>query len=348
MSSVSARVSTLAFATALFVSSAVVFPGTTRADDAGGASDTDKAMAQSLFDAGRALMSEGKTDAACPKFEESDRLDPSAGTLLNLGKCYEALGRTASAWAAYKRTVTVGKSTGQSRQVDAALEFIDAIEPKLSKLVVDFHSTEPGLVVRRFDDKPGAKGIVISDASRGVPLAVDPGDYRIEADAPGFERWVSVVHVGPGGAPTAIAVPSLRRAPDTSHVPPTDATKTSPRSKTLRLAGAVVGGTGIALLGVGTGLGIVTLHEASTAESDPTLCPGKRCTPRGQDYVDAAKQKGIASSVTLAVGGAATAVAVVLVVLSLDRGKEKRPAALTVTPLAASPSSWGLGLGGRL
>ena len=54
-------------------------------------------LAQSLFEAGRALMDEGKPELACPKFEESNRVDASAGTLLNLGKCFEALGRTASA-----------------------------------------------------------------------------------------------------------------------------------------------------------------------------------------------------------------------------------------------------------
>ena len=40
------------------------------------------------------------------------RLDPGAGTLLNLGDCYEKSGRTASGWAAFREAVAVAHRTG--------------------------------------------------------------------------------------------------------------------------------------------------------------------------------------------------------------------------------------------
>jgi hypothetical protein len=45
-------------------------------------SAVDRTMAQSLFEDARRSMSEGNYAAACPKLEESNRLDPSGGTLL--------------------------------------------------------------------------------------------------------------------------------------------------------------------------------------------------------------------------------------------------------------------------
>ncbi len=60
----------------------------------------DRTVARSLFDQGRALVKDGNYAAACPKLEESQKIDSGVGTLFNLADCYEHLGRFASAWAA--------------------------------------------------------------------------------------------------------------------------------------------------------------------------------------------------------------------------------------------------------
>ena len=61
----------------------------------------DKAAAQVLFDEGRTLMDAERYGEACPKFAESLRLDAALGTQLNLARCYQLVGKTASAWILY-------------------------------------------------------------------------------------------------------------------------------------------------------------------------------------------------------------------------------------------------------
>src|SRR5689334_19506 len=78
------------------------------------------AVAEVLFNEARALADKGDFAAACPKFEESQKVDPGMGTLYRLGDCYEHLGRTASAWAAFRDVASQAQTAGQAaREADA-------------------------------------------------------------------------------------------------------------------------------------------------------------------------------------------------------------------------------------
>src|SRR5690348_1000013 len=75
---------------------------------------SQKATAEALFEEGRKLMAEGKVAEACPKFADSEQLDASSSTLLNLASCYEKLGRTASAWATYREAASLANANGRA------------------------------------------------------------------------------------------------------------------------------------------------------------------------------------------------------------------------------------------
>ncbi|HMJ09959.1 MAG TPA: hypothetical protein VK524_01070, partial [Polyangiaceae bacterium] len=97
---------------------------------------SDSAAAQSLFDQGRALMAKGNNAEACPKLEESQRLDPGTGTLLNLARCYELTNRLASAWTKYLEAASSAQATGNVKREREARKRAEALVPKLAQLVI--------------------------------------------------------------------------------------------------------------------------------------------------------------------------------------------------------------------
>src|SRR5579863_8518518 len=60
------------------------------------------ATATTLFQEGREAAKKGDYATACAKMEESFRLDPAVGTLLNLADCQEHMGHPASAWQRFR------------------------------------------------------------------------------------------------------------------------------------------------------------------------------------------------------------------------------------------------------
>src|SRR5688572_29187335 len=70
-----------------------------------GAQERDRAAAEALFRAGREAAGRGDYATACQRFEESNRLEPTAGTVMNLANCREQLGQIASAWQRYREAI---------------------------------------------------------------------------------------------------------------------------------------------------------------------------------------------------------------------------------------------------
>jgi hypothetical protein len=299
----------------------------------------DKAAAEALFQEGKKLLGEGKFDQACPKLAASQKQDPSPGTLLNLGKCHEGQGKTASAWAEYKEAATMARTMGRTEQETAANERAAAIEPKLSKLKIDPPPGEvpPGLVVKRGPS-------TIDTSSLGVMLPIDPGEHTIEASAPRYKTWTGKVTVGANADQQSIAIGALEKGPDTAAAGAgvgsnaamdTTVPDSSSGSNTRRTVGFVLAGVGVAALGVGAVFGILASGQAGDAEDDPTLCPNKVCTPAGREEIDGADTKALVSTIGFGVGIAAAAAGVVLIVTS---GGSKA-AAGSLSPRSATPRS---------
>ena len=170
--------------------------------------------ASALFDDGRRLMGEGKYAQACPKLEESYRLDPGMGTLYQVSVCYEAIGRTASAWIGFRDIAVQAAREGQAERERLARGKATALEPKLIRLKISVPQGA-GVEVKR-------DGAVVSPALWGTSVPLDPGPHKVSASAPGKEPWEVTVQLDQQGATVNVDVPPLmeKKAGGTVTPPP--------------------------------------------------------------------------------------------------------------------------------
>jgi hypothetical protein len=226
-----------------------------------------------LFDEGKALMAASKAHEACPKFEESQRLDPGSGTLLNLAKCYEQTARLASAWSTYLEAASVAKATGNAEREQGARALASALAPRLSRLAVKVapEARVAGLEVLR-------DGIAIGTVQWGVALPANEGDHEIVARAPGHQDWKGMVKVAGEGTMAAIEIPGLSVAagsPAGTSGGDRELEKPPSGLGTQRILALVSGGVGVAGLAVGAIFGLKAIDKKSDADA---ACNGSSCS----------------------------------------------------------------------
>ncbi|HXK17694.1 MAG TPA: hypothetical protein VNG33_07820 [Polyangiaceae bacterium] len=285
---------------------------------------SDPATARALFRDARKLMADKHYDEACPKFEESQRLDSGIGTMFNLADCWEHSGRSASAWAMFLDTAAAARAASQEDRAKVAKERAAKLEPKLSHMTIRLASAEQGLEVRR-------DGQLVGQAAYNTAVPVDPGLHRIEVTATGKKPFTSSVDVG-ASASASVEVPKLENAD--SAAPATGAAGNgapgAPAANATQAAGGspdVGPGAGrskvlpYTLLGVGVvGLAIGTVFELKSRGSNSDalgICPGDgACTQadvtRHDGLVSDAKTDQLIAIVGAGVGAASLITAVVL------------------------------------
>jgi hypothetical protein len=266
-----------------------------------------KAAAQALFEEGRRLMTAGSLTEACPKFAESQKLDPGAGTLINLAACYEKNGQTASAWVTYTDAATAAEKSNRKDWAKNATDKAAALQPNLSKLsiVVPGTSQVTGLEIKR-------DGTTVGAGELGVAIPVDPGPHVIEASAPNKHKWTNTVQVGKSKDQVAITVPPLEDEPGAVAAVPTKPVAEptvvtpppeEPRSGSgQRTIGLVAAGVGIVGVGIGSVFGLMATSAQSEAdkECDPG---GTRCTHAGFEKNQDAHSAATLSTVSFIAGG---------------------------------------------
>jgi hypothetical protein len=280
----------------------------------------DLATAEALFREGRELLGQGKVAEACLKFAESQRQDPSPGTLLNLAACHARQGKTASAWAEFLAAKRAAQTAGRSELAEEAQRQADQVAPQRSFLTLVPEEPAPGLKLTR-------NGEPLDQGSFGSKLPVDPGRYTIAASAPGRRDWSGEVTVEAGGDAKELRVPKLELAPTSSVTTAKEPRFTaSPPSK----LPYVVGGIGLGVTAVGLVFGGLAKGKYDSATD---ACPTRHgCAQAALDDRNTAETFANVANVGVGVGLAAVATGVVLL---LTRGSSEptRADALRVAPV---------------
>jgi len=269
----------------------------------------DTAIAESLFREGKVLMKQGDYSKACPKLAESQRLDPASGTMLAVALCHEKAGKLATAWAEYLEADALARQDGRAARSEAAQKRAAALEPKLAKLeiVVDGATGELAGLQIRLD------GILLQQAVWSTAMPVDPGEHSLEATATDKKPWQTTVTFTAPAEQQQITIGPLE------DLPPSPIEKEAPKptpdevpesSDATWVAGGILGGLGLAALGVGTFFGVRALDQIGEAQE---RCTVDHCTdPEAIDLNDSGALSADLSTGLLIGGGVATAAGIAL------------------------------------
>jgi hypothetical protein len=268
-------------------------------------SPQDQATARTLFNEARQLMKDGRYLEACPKLESASVLYVGPGLLLNLGDCYEHLGRTASAWTAFGESVTAAERAGRPEDIDEAHRRQSAVEAKLSRLVVRVQRDARGLVVRR-------DGADLARALWGEAVPLDPGEHTVTAEAPGLAPWKGSASVLEAGKTVVITVPPLSPAPSASPVDGAQARSGAGADAdgaarpaywtSRRVASASLAAVGLLAAGTGGALALVAKQHDDAARTETV-----------NRNADSTSAVGLGNTATVVVGAGAVVMATGLV-----------------------------------
>jgi hypothetical protein len=335
---------TQGFVAAMAIASALGWPAIAQAEP-----HEDVAGAESLFNAGKALLDSGQYTDACAKFAQSKRLAPGLGVTLYLADCYERIGRTASAWTEFRSAEGLARERSDKR-ADVARGRAQALEPKLERLPISVAPTLPRAGLQLLRD-----GSPVAQEEWGLAVPVDPGDHVVVVSSPGHEQRTISAHVGPesptatvqidrldeGVGPSAdTADAKLNGAPASlppSAEPPAQPFFAGPAASdpgtTRRWVGVGLIGAGVVGVGVGSIFGLVARSKLDQSNGGPCDASSDRCDASGLSLRKSASGAATVSTIGFAAGAVALGVGIVVYVTA---PRKQAANALVIAPAAVA------------
>lgn len=277
-------------------------------------SSSDRTAADVLFDEGRSALERGDVAGACSRFEASQRLEPAAGTLLNLGDCLEKLGRPREAWISFREALRL-LAEGDDRRPYARGR-IAALETRLARVVLGWAGAPPD------GGRVTLNGEEIAPPY-DVPRVVEPGRVQIVVRAAGRADR-TIVGTAREGSEVKIAL--------TAGEPVALATTERGSSARGTIATVALGAGGAALVAGGV-LGVLALSASASATD---RCGGLACADEASlaaARADASTAEGRATASTILLSAGGVAVAAGLVLLFTGGGQPRATA--TAAPLGS-------------
>lgn len=234
----------------------------------------DLTRAENLFRSAKQIRDAGLYSDACSLFAQSDRLSHGVGVSLYLADCDEHLGRTATAWNAFREAEKLARQRGDKR-AELAHARAEALARHLSGLTIVVPESAQGAAL-------SLDGAALAHDSWNVPLVVDPGEHTVTVTSPGAAERVLTAHVcdgnrnatlivPEGAAPVIVAppAPEPKPAPASSPSPAAPRVETDPRRWVA--IGLLTGGA----VGIAAGAALFLGHnQGGPSDSDESANTG--------------------------------------------------------------------------
>jgi hypothetical protein len=294
-------------------------------------SPADVGAARALGQEGVKLAAAGNCKDAIDRLSRAEKLFHAPTTLARLGECQVQTGRLVEG------TENLNRVVRENLPPSAPQVFIRAQE-RAARLLAEARPRIATLKIAVI--APPEVQIEVKTDGEKVPLAslntnrpTNPGEYTVEATAPGYRTATAHVKLAEG-AVESIAL-TLEIDPDAPNPPaaaatspPSDAGAPPPqRSSPSRVPAYAALGVGVIGLGVGTVFGISALSKKSDLDSN---CSNKKCPEDQQKTIDSAKTAGTISTVGFIVGGVGVVAGGYLLLAPSEALNAK--AALRITP----------------
>lgn len=314
----------------LLVLGALLAPAAALADEPPKPDKATIKAADAAFEKGKDLLQKKKYAEACAAFEESVQLVPAIGAKLNVARCYEQWGKTATAYRHYSSAheMAIAANDERAQQITERMEALDREVPKLTIALPPGLQAPPGLAVL-------LDGAALAHAELGKPQRVDPGAHAVVVRIPDKDdQAFEVTSEAKNASELVLPLEAEAKAPEL----PLEAPAPKDPGRSRRLAGLLAGGAGLVGLGVATYLAIDANGDYDDAFAAHCSAALKECTAVGQSAIDDARSQGTAATI---VGGIALAAVATGAVLYLTAPKDTGEAPRT----AVRPLLWDGGAG---
>ena len=330
---------------------ALVGPSVATAARAGAPPDALSAeqvlQARTSFKDGLALEKDGKWEPALAKFRETAAIKQTPQVRFHIALCEEKLLHYLDAIADFEAAGKDAAEKNVAEVAKAAPKLADDLRPLVPKLSITFPVGRPPRDVT-------LDGRALDVATLSAPILVDPGPHVVTAtNGAGKEARLEVslaereerAILMPLEAMPAAQPPATKTVTTTTtSTTPLDAAPRDADGARRRTFALVLGGVGVASLGVAV---VFTALRSSKVSSLESSCVDLRCPPASSDDLDAARRDTTISRVALGVGVVSLGVGAVLFFTGKPRSETSAVARPSVSLVPQAPGALvGLGFQG--
>ncbi|RYZ01565.1 MAG: PEGA domain-containing protein [Myxococcales bacterium] len=257
--------------------------------------------AREQFGQALALQTAGDWAGALALLKEVAAVKSTPQVRFNIALCEEKLGRLVAALGDYELAAADARAERAEQVAEEVESRLENLRQRIPKLTVKRGAGAEAAII-------AVDGVSVGDQVIDTPMPTDPGPHTVEARAPGYKPFRQSVRVAE--QQSEVVEITLEPEPPPPPAVGPGAAQSEGRS---RLPGYVIGGIGVASLGASAVF--FGLRAGKISDLDKA-CPERQCPASAQSDIDAGKMYTTIANVTLAVGAAAVAGGLVLVLTS--------------------------------